>query len=328
MKPKGATFVPALVEHDPMPDGSRDATMIQGPLLFGFDGGGTGSRGRLATRDGRVLGEGAAGPANLRFGVAESFSALHAVLGRCLAAAGLPSAQALPIAGALGFAGASEPALRAEAEKQPYPFAVCVVTSDAEIACLGAHGGEDGGVVVAGTGTIAYALVQGRVLRFGGWGFPVSDEGSGAWIGLEALRQSLRAHDGLVAREALHEAVLARFQGDPRAAVAWMMDAKPRDYATLAPLVVERATAGDQAADVLMTEAADHVAALVRRLVMEGTNRVALLGGLAPLLAPRLPSDLRFVLTPARGDAVDGALIRARSLADASAKAPRFAQAP
>ena len=63
------------------------------------------------------------------------------------------------------------------------------------IACLGAHGGRDGGIVIAGTGSVGLAMVNGREFRIGGYGFPISDEGSGAEIGLHAIRLALRAHD-------------------------------------------------------------------------------------------------------------------------------------
>src|SRR5436190_1059620 len=74
---------------------------------------------------------------------------------------------------------------------------VCYV-NDATIACLGAHGGYDGGVVLVGTGSVALAIVNGREIRIGGYGFPISDEGSGAALGLAALRLALKAHDGRI----------------------------------------------------------------------------------------------------------------------------------
>ena len=73
-----------------------------------------------------------------------------------------------------------------------HPFASVRFISDGLAACLGAHGGADGAVVVAGTGSIGVGLIGGRELRFGGYGFPISDEGSGADIGLQAIRLALR----------------------------------------------------------------------------------------------------------------------------------------
>ena len=53
-------------------------------------------------------------------------------------------------------------------------------------------------MIIAGTGSIGWAMVSGRQHRVGGWGLDVSDEGSGAWLGREVLRQVLWAHDGRI----------------------------------------------------------------------------------------------------------------------------------
>ncbi|HYF56591.1 MAG TPA: BadF/BadG/BcrA/BcrD ATPase family protein, partial [Salinarimonas sp.] len=158
--------------------------------------------------------------------------------------------------------------------------------------------------------------------RVGGWGHPLSDEGSGAWIGAEAARLALRAHDGRAAPSALAEAVLARFEGDPHRIVAWMTEAKPRDVATIAPLVVEAAAAGDAGAIGILRAAGAHVAELAERLVALGAERIALLGGLASPLDPYLPAALRPRLAAPRGSALDGALSLARTLAPDHPGAP------
>src|SRR3984893_11225393 len=77
-----------------------------------------------------------------------------------------------------------------------HPLQDVVFASDANVACLGAHRGRDGGIVVLGTGSIGFASVKGRELRIGGYGFPISDEGSGADVGLQAVRLPPRAPDG------------------------------------------------------------------------------------------------------------------------------------
>ena len=100
------------------------------------------------------------------------------------------------IVACLALAGASEPEKLAAAKQARYPFRSAVITTDARAACIGAHQGGDGGIVIAGTGSIGWAILNGREYRVGGWGFPLSDEGSGAWIGFAALKQLLWAHDG------------------------------------------------------------------------------------------------------------------------------------
>ncbi len=283
-------------------------------LLLGVDGGGTGCRARLCDEDGRVLGEGAGGPANLRFGIGEAMDSVIAAARAALAAAGL-DAGALPgIRAALGLAGASEPALAGAARVHPLPFGAVAIATDAGIACLGAHGGGDGGIVIVGTGTIGWASLEGRGHRIGGWGYPLSDEGSGAWIGAEVLRRALWAADGRLPRTPLLAAALARFEGDPHAIVAWMTGARPRDFGRFAPLAVEHAAGGDAIAVEILRAAAAHIDALAARLAELGAERVALLGGLAGPLAPYLSDETRRRRVEPQGDALDGAVALARTL--------------
>ncbi|MFP3326381.1 hypothetical protein R0K05_25365, partial [Planococcus sp. SIMBA_160] len=78
-------------------------------------------------------------------------------------------------------------------------------------------------------GSCGLALPRNLPRQIGGWGFPISDAGSGAWIGLGAIRQALEALDGMAERGPLAEAVLARFDDDAEQAVAWLDEATSRD---------------------------------------------------------------------------------------------------
>ena len=166
-------------------------------LLFGVDGGGTKCRARLADARGNVLGEGIAGPANIRFGVEQAFVEIFRAFEQCLGHAGLTSKDRRVIA-CLALAGFGALTQSDAAQTYPHSFFRMVCTSDARAACVGAHGGEDGAIIIAGTGSVGWALIDGCDYRVGGWGFPVSDEGSGAWLGCEAVRRVLWAHDGLI----------------------------------------------------------------------------------------------------------------------------------
>jgi glucosamine kinase len=283
-------------------------------LFLGIDGGGTRCRARLADAAGNVLGEGEAGPANIRQGLEECFRAVRDATGQCVAQAGLPGDP--PIVACLALAGASEPAEAAAARGYSgHGFRRMLVTTDAHAACVGAHRGEDGGVIVVGTGSIGWAIVGGRQHRVGGWALPVSDEGSGAWLGCEALRRTLWAHDGRAAWTPLLRAISEQLGSDPSAIVRWTGSARPRDFAALAPLVVEHAHRSDAEARALMRLAARHVDALAARLAAHGASRLALAGGLARSLEPWLSSKTRKSLVAPAGDALDGALRLARAAA-------------
>jgi len=165
-------------------------------FYIGIDGGGTSCRARIEDAEGRLLGQGAAGPAATRIGADRSMQAVRTASMAAASDAGLlPAALAHTSAG-VGLAGIDRRGAREALLSFPHPFRNVVYATDANVACLGAHSGRDGGIVVLGTGSVGFARVKGRELRIGGYGFPISDEGSGADLGLQAVRLALRAHDG------------------------------------------------------------------------------------------------------------------------------------
>jgi glucosamine kinase len=281
-------------------------------LLLGVDGGGTRCRARLCAFSGKILGEAETGPANLRLGLGQSFAAILEATALCLGRAAIPQENLARVVACLALAGASEPGHLAAARKRRHPFRKAVVTTDAHAACVGAHGERDGGVVIAGTGTVGWAIVKGQTHRVGGWGLPISDEGSGAWLGGEALRHVLWAWDGRIPWSPLLRTLLADFGNDPHAIVAWIATASPRDLGSLAPLVADHAAQGDVAAVELMELAATHVDALAARLVAVGATRLALVGGFAASVRPWLAAATTAHLVEPAGDALAGAVLLAR----------------
>ena len=293
--------------------------MSKNELFLGVDGGGTRCRARLCDASGLKLAQTEAGPANIRLGLKEAFASVLDVTLTCLEQAHLSSQDLPRITACLALAGATEPSDLAAAKLHEQSFGRAVLTSDAHAACVGAHEGRDGAVVIAGTGSIGWAVVGGRHHRVGGWGLPISDEGSGAWLGVETLRRVLMAHDGRIRWTPLLRAVFDRFGSDPHAIVGWVARALPRDLGSLAPIVVEHASRNDPAAVELLRLAASHLDAIAARLNALGASRLALLGGLAPSMEEWLSAGIRRRLVPPAGDAVDGALQLARLAARSAA---------
>lgn len=294
-----------------------DLKMMAAPdeiLLLGIDGGGSGCRARLARCDGQVLGEGEAGPANLRLGIDMAFAEIGAATRKAMSQAGRAEAGARVIA-CLALAGASEPKQHALALARAHGFLHRSIVTDAHAACVGAHGGADGGIVIVGTGSIGWAILHGDSYRIGGHGLILSDEGSGAWLGREALRHVLRWRDGLAPPSGLAEELLARFDGDRARLVEWADCATPGAFASLAPHIVRNAAAGDPVATALLGDAGRHIGALLDRLRELSVPRLSLMGGLADTVKQYLPDDKRTFLTAPRGDALSGALRLAREAA-------------
>jgi glucosamine kinase len=284
-------------------------------LFAGVDGGGTGCRARIEDAEGRVLGTGIAGPATLRLGLERALAELEKACRAALADAGLDADALGALHVGAGLAGIGRKGLGDELAVRPHAFRSIVYAHDATTACIGAHAGRDGGIVIVGTGSIGFAMVAGREVRAGGYGFPISDEGSGADLGLHAIRLALRAHDQRAPGTRLTRDVMLRFHDDPYEAVAWMDRATATEYATFAPLVMRHADAGDAVARRIVRDAAEQIDELVRRLAEHGASRVALLGGLASPMQPWLAPDVQRRLVPVEGDAVDGALHLARRAA-------------
>ena len=280
---------------------------MSGSCYLGIDAGGSHCAARLVDPDGTVLAEAADGPASGRLGSAAQI----AVLSRLVDAtcAGVPRER---IHAGIGVAGLSRPGIEAGLHAHPFGFARLTLASDAMIACLGAHGGADGGVVILGTGSMALAVVRGQVHTAGGFGFPAGDEGAGAAIGLDAVRHSLRTFDGRQAATALTLDVLSRIGLTLPRAIGWMTHALPGDFAALAPAVFAAAEAGDALARQILCQAGDDVAGLVRALQVVGAPRLCVLGGIAGPIRPWLPPRTAAALSDPVDDQVAGAILLAR----------------
>ena len=280
--------------------------------FLGVDGGGTGCRARIEDADGTVLGQGLSGPATTRLGIDAAWASIAKAFGAAIEEASFGPAQSARIRAGIGLAGIGRKGALETLRAIAHPFASIDFVSDGVGACLGAHSGQDGAIVIAGTGSIGLGFVEGRDLRVGGYGFPISDEGSGADLGLKAVQLALRAHDGRHEPTALLAEVMQRFESDPMEAVAWMDRASATDYAALAPMVMRHADQGDPVGRRIVQSAAEQIDTLVRVLFEKGAPRVTLLGGLSSPLEPWLSPDVRRRLKPADGDAVSGAVILAK----------------
>ncbi|KAA0011943.1 N-acetylglucosamine kinase [Billgrantia pellis] len=281
---------------------------------LGVDGGGTHCRARLYDADGRVLGQGHAGSASLRFGVSHVWQQVLAATHEAVTAAGLPLASLSRVHAGLGLAGAIDATTWREMAAYPTPFASVCVRSDAHTAVLGAYEGGEGGILIVGTGSCGMAHVDGRFSSVGGWGFPLSDHASGAWLGLQALREALLCHEGLRAPSLLAERLLDEFGHEPARLAKWQTDARPRDFARFAPAVFEAADEGDILATALRRRAIDDATLLARGVLDLGVTRLCLVGGVGRALIPHLPTWLRQRLTEPLGDATQGAFLLARRL--------------
>jgi glucosamine kinase len=289
--------------------------VAENSFFMGVDGGGTKCRIRIRGQDGGFLSEAVGGLANLYSDLDGALATILATITEALAKAGLKPEDRRHMHVGLGLAGAVTEETTTAVRRALRPFASVSVDVDAYAACLGAHDGGDGGIVIAGTGSAGLALVQGQRHWIGGFGFPLGDQGSGAMLGRSALRRAALSLDNLIPASPLLDELLGQFNRDRDAFAEWARHALPRDYAQFAPRIFAAAAQGDRHGHALVEEAAQAVARLANELLARGAPRIALVGGLARPFAPYLPHQLKPHLVEAKRDPLDGAIMMARRAA-------------
>lgn len=160
------------------------------------------------------------------------------------------------------------------------------VMSDMEILLYGTWEGEPGMVLIAGTGSIAAALLEdGTVVRKGGYGYIIGDVGSGAWYGLKAVRAALLSFENLGPKTILEKEILNFFGGStPREIIGkfYLEKDKPNMLGKLFPIVLDAYFKGDVVAEKIIEEGIAGLVNMLTTLKKEtGVRpRVLLAGGL------------------------------------------------
>lgn len=308
-------------------------------LVLGIDVGGTKAVCRLANERGDVLAERRGPGATLQSGgEAAVEQALRQVI--------LPArreAGARIDAMCLGMAGVDRPeeaaVVRAILARLGQVRSALVV-NDALIALEAGIGSAAGIVIVAGTGSIAYGRdTEGRAARAGGWGHLLGDEGSGYWLGRQALHAVVRAADGRGPATALTARLFAHFgikQSRDLVQEVYFRLSQPSAIAALSGLVHAAAVDGDAVATGILDTASAELAAaglaVAGRLKLESCP-VLLAGGVlrvSPLLSTRVEMRMsralpRAVVEMLQGEPVAGAVRLALALADGRAVVPEYA---
>jgi len=188
-----------------------------------------------------------------------------------------------------------------------------------------ATGGEPGVIVISGGGSVAYGRAgSGQALRIGGWGHVLGDEGSGFWIGLEAIKATLKSRAGVIPETALGACVMREFgTQDERHVIREVYSASfsEAEIAGLVPLVASLSQEGDAAATRILDEAAGHLSEIVRAVMRRlGDLPVYPSGGVfrAPTMRDRFEKALKRsgdeveVKDTVNADPLDGVFLIAR----------------
>lgn len=284
-------------------------------FYIGVDGGATKTIVRVEDSNGKLLGSEVNGPANIRISVDQAWQSIYAALEKILHPLAIfPNEKRHCFHAGMGLAGCEMLEAYQTFLNQSHPFDTLIVSSDSHTACIGAHGGQDGAIIIAGTGVVGFQLQKGKSTKVSGWGFPQDDEGGGAWLGLNAVKICLQWIDGRRPVSGLAKAVYAYFDENLDRLVSWTSKAYSTLYAELAPLVIQQSKVGDTEAIALLQQAAFVLTQIGHALHMaqhEQTQALpcSLVGSIAPFLEPYLDANLRVRLRPCQFTPDAGAVL-------------------
>lgn len=295
-------------------------------VVLGLDSGGTKTLAAIADQGGRILrrwvGSGFDPMAGDQWIEQLRIAAANLCEGQSVAAVVL----GLPLHGEVEAISDRQRAVAASVFDCPH-----LVLNDVEVACDGAFAGDDGVLVLAGTGSMAWAKVDGKNWRAGGWGDAFGDEGSAYWIGRQALSLATQTLDGRRHAPEFAAAILTACGVDEGALIAWAYghDNQRAGFAGLARSVDALAASGDATAVGILVEAGCLLADLglaARRAFEQPSLAWSYAGGVfrSRLIRDELARRLG-PPSPPRLQPAGGALWRAAELAGWPVDAPFIA---
>ena len=299
------------------------------PLYFGIDGGGTHSRLAIVDSELHVMVKVVAGSTNI-YSVSQETACrnLEELFGRACKEISIERSDL--VRGCIGSAGLARPhemaLFRGFFNKILGPDVPVKLCTDGEILLCGGLNSLEGYCLVAGTGSVALGRSNnGTLVRAGGLGYMLGDEGSAWWIGHEAIVRTLRGNEKRDLESSLLPEILKRCKlSEPQDLVAYVHhQASKADIGSLAPLVTEAARNGDALALDILHKGAQELALLVQSVVKRSPfinhKELVLAGGVMEhdeIVRDRLISILGIDLPDLKigfptGSALEGACILA-----------------
>ena len=271
-------------------------------MHFCLDIGGTTTRGALFSTGGKILVRAGATGAALSLGAEHAAGIVREVWQQIKHTKGSETPPESEIGIIAGIAGATIPGEAAKLTEILSEFASLRIVSDGYGALVSATNGTPGTLISVGTGLTGMRLFEnGDCIAGSGWGFPIGDQGSGAWLGLCAMQDLTKYIDGIAPIQLISPDFISQILALTGAArqdiLHWQKNAKPKNYASLAPVVVNFARGGDEYCLSLMQRAAREITELAQTLLAQNatshsddpvTKPIWLSGGLSSPLLPYL----------------------------------------
>ena len=263
-------------------------------LFLGIDGGGTKCKAIITNKNNEILGTGLSGPANPLHGYEQAIHSIIESAQLALKDSALKNVSLKDLEAGVGLAGVNLPVLFEQMVAWQHPFKQMFLATDLLIACLGAHQGKDGAVMITGTGSCGFSYVEGESYIVGAHGFPQGDKGSGAWFGLQAAKQVLLSLDNLKEPSLMNERILTLLRCETGVDLVEAIAGKPAAfYASMANLVFDSAEQGDRLALAIVGEGSEYISSVARTLWGKSPPRMSLIGGLSSRIFPWLDVSIQ-----------------------------------
>lgn len=286
-------------------------TSIDATSTVVVDGGGSGSRYALYDRDGAPKAWTTSGPASLSLGERAAWSSIESALvdlAQACPELQIPNQKWLPDRLVMGLAGSLQQ------ERRDNFLALCpdnisvLLVTDGYAQLIGATAGQPGICLAAGTGTVVHWLdSDGSTDMVGGWGFPFGDEGSGAWLGAQLLKDYLWFRDGAPVRpgaEAVFDALVKITGSSVSDLQRWSTCSSSTQMASLVPLIQRTSALGNAYSMDLIQQGSEYCSRLLD--LAPADLPIFLCGGLSTLYKSDLQRRFGNRVSQASGDALSG----------------------
>ncbi|KMY50918.1 N-acetylglucosamine kinase [Peribacillus loiseleuriae] len=251
--------------------------------LIGVDGGGTKTEAAAYDLNGNLISTGMSGYGNLLINEDQAIFHIIDAITQCLLPLKKRDCCYLYL-GLAGYGGVTDTRTIEESIRRSFniPF---TIENDGIIAHAALLKGKEGILTIAGTGSVSMA-VHNRVYKMaGGWGHLLGDQGSGYWIALEAFKRMTYEEDNQQAYSPLTGQILTKLGYKSVADIKkFIYSSSKGEIASIVPLIVDQAKAGDDIAQTILMEAGCHLAnttlAVYHKLPFPAQVTVAIKGGI------------------------------------------------
>jgi glucosamine kinase len=281
-------------------------------FFVGIDAGGTHCRACLYNRDGAELANSTSGPANVFSDFDSAIANIHLAINLLLEQTDR-KVDTSHLFVCVGSAGAQVESVQQSFKKLPHPYASFSLISDLHAACIGANEGSDCSLIIVGTGSSLASYENQQVTQFGGHGLFLGDEASGAYIGLAAIKMTLRHIDGLNADRIFLDAMLSLLSCSEAKQVVEHWTRRPAaDYAALLPGVKQLAERGNKTAQALIEAGQNYLQEIIVSNSLHMKAPLYMVGGLSDIYKSALEKALNVSITSPQHSPEFGAFLYAK----------------